>query len=47
MPIKRCEWGNTSNQAYEKYHDEEWGKLNLDNQYLYEMLVLETFQSGL
>lgn len=47
MPVTRCEWGNTNNKVYRKYHDEEWGKLNLDNQYLYEMLVLESFQSGL
>lgn len=32
---------------YQRYHDEEWGKLNLDEHYLYEMLVLESFQAGL
>ena len=30
-----------------KYHDHEWGKLNLNENYLYEMMVLESFQSGL
>ena len=43
----RCSWGNSKNPRYKKYHDEEWGKLNLDSTYLYEMLVLESFQSGL
>ena len=43
----RCSWGNSKNPRYKKYHDEEWGKLNLDTTYLYEMLVLESFQSGL
>lgn len=44
----RCSWGNSnSNPLYRKYHDQEWGKLNLDANYLYEMLVLESFQSGL
>lgn len=37
----------TNDQLYIKYHDREWGKLNLDERYLYEMMVLESFQSGL
>ena len=44
---KRCSWGENKNERYREYHDHEWGKLNLDERYLYEMLVLETFQSGL
>lgn len=44
--VKRCNWGETENEKYREYHDHEWGKLNLDEKYLYEMLVLETFQSG-
>ncbi|GAA3627843.1 DNA-3-methyladenine glycosylase I [Lactobacillus hamsteri] len=48
MPeIKRCSWGDTDDELSRKYHDEEWGKFNLDEKYLYEMLVLESFQSGL
>ena len=35
------------NPLYIAYHDEEWGKLNLDEQHLYEMLILESFQAGL
>lgn len=45
--MKRCFWGNTDDLLYRDYHDKEWGKLNLDEKYLYEMLVLESFQSGL
>ena len=29
------------------YHDEEWGVLRTDDKYLYEMLILESFQAGL
>ena len=45
--ISRCPWGDVKDQAMQEYHDHEWGKLNLDEKYLYEMLVLELFQSGL
>lgn len=45
--LKRCKWCNLKNEKYIKYHDEEWGKLNFDEQYLYEMLILESFQAGL
>lgn len=44
---KRCKWCNIKNELYIKYHDEEWCKPNFDDQYLYEMLILESFQSGL
>ena len=30
-----------------KYHDEEWCKPNFDDEYLYKMLILESFQAGL
>ena len=43
----RCKWCNIKNEKYVKYHDEEWCKLNLDDKYLYEMLILESFQAGL
>ncbi|WP_367341658.1 DNA-3-methyladenine glycosylase I [Limosilactobacillus sp.] len=45
--VKRCFWKGMDNPLYQQYHDQEWGKLNLDEHYLYEMLVLESFQSGL
>lgn len=43
----RCKWCNLKNPLYVKYHDEEFGKLNLDEHYLFEMLILESFQAGL
>lgn len=45
--MNRCGWVNLKNPLYIKYHDEEWGILNLEEQYLYEMLILESFQAGL
>ena len=45
--MKRCSWCNLKNPLYIKYHDEEWGVLNLDEKYLFEMLILESFQAGL
>ena len=47
MNQKRCKWCNLKNPLYITYHDEEWCKLNLDEHYLYEMLILESFQAGL
>ena len=44
---KRCKWCNLKNELYIKYHDEEWCKPNFDDKYLYEMLILESFQAGL
>ena len=47
MEKKRCRWCNLKNPLYIEYHDHEWGKPNFDDQYLYEMLILESFQAGL
>lgn len=44
---KRCPWSDNKDLLLEQYHDHEWGKLNLDERYLYELLILELFQSGL
>ena len=43
----RCRWCNIKNPIYIAYHDFEWCQLNFDEQYLYEMLILESFQAGL
>ena len=43
----RCKWCNLNNPKYIEYHDNEWCKPNFDNKYLYEMLILESFQAGL
>lgn len=45
--MKRCKWCNLENPLYIKYHDEEWGVANFNDQYLFEMLILESFQAGL
>ncbi len=45
--ITRCKWCNMNNKIYIKYHDEEWCKINLNEKYLFEMLILESFQAGL
>ncbi len=44
---KRCTWCNLNNPLYVEYHDKEWGVQNFDDSYLYEMLILESFQAGL
>lgn len=45
--IKRCKWCNLKNPKYISYHDQEWCQLNFEDHYLYEMLILESFQAGL
>ena len=45
--MARCFWCNENNPLYVKYHDEEWGIERLDDAYLFEMLLLESFQAGL
>ena len=47
LNMKRCKWCNENNPLYVEYHDYEWGVLNIDDKYLYEMLILESFQAGL
>ncbi|WP_176635066.1 DNA-3-methyladenine glycosylase I [Arthrobacter wenxiniae] len=44
----RCAWaGIESDQAYQRYHDEEWGRPVTGERELFERLSLEAFQSGL
>lgn len=43
----RCKWCNLQNPKYIKYHDEEWCQPNFNDRYLFEMLILESFQAGL
>ena len=43
----RCKWCNLNNSIYVSYHDDEWGVLRTDDSYLFEMLILESFQAGL
>ena len=45
--MKRCRWVNINNELYKDYHDKEWGIPHYDDNYLFEFLILETFQAGL
>lgn len=45
--MKRCHWVDLNNELYVKYHDEEWGVKVVDDNKLFELLVLESFQAGL
>ena len=45
--MNRCKWCNLNNKKYIEYHDKEWGVLNTNDYYLFEMLILESFQAGL
>ncbi len=45
--MNRCKWCNNANQNSINYHDKEWGVLNTSDKYLFEMLILESFQAGL
>lgn len=45
--MKRCKWCNLNNPIYIEYHDKEWGVMNINDNYLLEMLILESFQAGL
>ena len=44
---RRCPWGTSGNEAYLRYHDEEWGAPVRDDRTLFEFLVLESAQAGL
>ena len=46
MKKKRCKWV-MSDKIYIKYHDQEWGVPKHDDQEIFELLILESFQSGL
>lgn len=45
--FKRCEWSQGVNEAYERYHDEEWGVPVRDDRTQFEFLTLESAQAGL
>jgi DNA-3-methyladenine glycosylase I len=44
---QRCWWANSDDEAYTRYHDEEWGRPVHDDILLFEMLTLEGAQAGL
>ncbi|HFI0245445.1 TPA: DNA-3-methyladenine glycosylase I [Streptococcus suis] len=45
--MSRCAWVTPNNPLYIAYHDEEWGKPLHDEQALFELLCLESYQAGL
>ena len=45
--MERCKWVNLKNKIYVDYHDNEWGVPNYDDNYMFEFLILESFQAGL
>ncbi len=46
--MKRCEWPNLEKSpVYQEYHDNEWGVASFDDDYLFEMFILESFHCGL
>ncbi|HFU4377277.1 TPA: DNA-3-methyladenine glycosylase I [Streptococcus suis] len=45
--MNRCSWVNPNNPLYIAYHDKEWGKPLHDEQALFELLCLESYQAGL
>ncbi|ATZ21492.1 DNA-3-methyladenine glycosylase I [Mesoplasma tabanidae] len=42
---QRCDW--SINEILNNYHDNEWGIPNHDDNYIFEMLLLENMQAGL
>ncbi len=46
--MERCKWQNLlTNEIYIQYHDNEWGVASYEDQYLFEMFILESFHCGL
>lgn len=45
--MKLCSWVNLKCREYVNYHNYEWGVPNFNDDYLFEMLILESFQAGL
>lgn len=45
--MPRCSWVNLNNPIYVAYHDKEWGQPLHDDQALFELLCMETYQAGL
>ena len=43
----RCPWADPRDPLYLQYHDREWGVPVHEDQALFEMLLLESFQAGL
>lgn len=44
--MPRCDWAD-SDPKMQAYHDKEWGRLEYDEQKLFELMSLELMQAGL
>ena len=47
MNKNRCQWAHNTFEAYEAYHDREWGVPVHDDRIHFEFLILESAQAGL
>lgn len=47
MNLTRCPWSLGVDEAYQRYHDEEWGLPVHDDSTHFEFLILESAQAGL
>lgn len=47
--MKRCQWADLEQtpENLKRYHDEEWGRPEYDEQKLFELMCLESYQAGL
>lgn len=45
--MNRCKWCNLKNIKYVDYHDNEWCVPKHEDNILFELLILESFQAGL
>lgn len=47
--MKRCQWADLEQtpESLKRYHDEEWGRPEYDEQKLFELMCLESYQAGL
>ncbi|MFZ1400104.1 MAG: DNA-3-methyladenine glycosylase I [Candidatus Promineifilaceae bacterium] len=45
--VTRCAWCGTTDPLYMRYHDEEWGVPEYDDQRLFAKLILDGAQAGL
>lgn len=45
--MNRCKWCNLKNIKYIDYHDNEWCVPKYEDNMLFELLILESFQAGL
>lgn len=46
-PCRRCRWVAPGDPDMLRYHDHEWCRPHHDERYLFELLLLESFQAGL